>query len=337
MLYTQKYYLQKNTAAFNTVTTRVGIFIGLDFTTNLTLEMNSNKYLSTIPSFSFSSNFNKVLIDYSNSKNNTDITLLNGLFFGLTAGATFTINSAQYSIDGLGSEANLGGTYEFESFIGNVIVATPIALNNANARLLKYEADYFINPPQFGLSLSPEGRVPEYVITNSVITDKNVSFVKFGIYPGDKIKISGTQFNNGIFTVKGVTTNKDKSEYLIVEEGLTQESAFGDRVSVELLQERKGVDSIITGVTGVVDIGACGIYVNGRKVSCFENQTIGQCSIRASLLDGRFSWFINSNCDALPSENNIGTTPFVRASSNTNPLASLSNLGYFNYINSVNL
>jgi hypothetical protein len=337
MLYTQKYYLQKNTSALNQVTTRVGIFVGLDFTTNLTLEMNSNKYLSTIPSFSFSSNFTKVLIDYSNSKNNTDITLLNGLFFGLTAGATFTISSAQYSIDGVGSEANLGGTYEFESFIGNVIVATPIALNSANTRLLKYEADYFVNPPQFGLSLSPEGRTPEYVITNSVITDKNVSFIKFGIYPGDKIKISGTELNNGIFTIKGLTTNKDKSEYLTVEEGLTQESAFGDRVSIELLQERKGADFAVVAATGPVDLGACGVYVNGSKVACYENQTQVQCSIRASMLDGTSSWFLNSTCDRVPTTITTTTTRFVPASSNTNPLASLSGLGYFGSGNSVNL
>lgn len=337
MLYTQKYYLQKNTSALDRVSTRVGIFLGLDFTTNLTLEMNSNKYLSTIPSFSFSSNFNKVLIDYSNSVNNTDITLLNGLFAGLTSGTTFTINSASYTIDGSGSEANLGGTYEFESFIGNVIIATPIAINNANQRLLKYEADYFINPPQFGLSLSPEGRAPQYVITNSIITDKNVSFVKFGIYPGDKIKISGTQFNNGIFTVKGITTNKDKSEYLTVEEGLTQESGFGNRVSVELLQERKYGDTAIVPATGPVEIGACGVYVNNEKVSCYENQTLVQCSVRASLVNGTLSWLANSNCNALPTSLVPIRTGFVPASATTNPIASLSNLGYFGSGNSINL
>jgi hypothetical protein len=318
------------------VTTRIGIFLGLDFTTTKTLELNSNKYLSTIPSFSFSSDFTRVIIDYSNSQNNTDISLLNGLFAGLTAGITFTVSSAKYSIDGLGSEADLAGTYEFKSFVSNVIVAVPVNMTNFNQRLLRYESDYFVNPPQFGLSLAPSGQFTEYVIVNALGTDKTASFAKFGIYAGDKVKITGTQFNNSTFTVKSVTINKDGSETLVVKEGLTQESGFGNRVGIELIQEKKG-SAIITAATGPTTVGGCGVYVNGVRVACYDNQTSDQCVARTSVTGGSpFYWVPNATCSQLPST--IVTTTVQTFNGNvvtTNALASLSSLGYFSSSNAI--
>lgn len=338
MFYTQKYYLQNSTSSPNIVATRVGIFLGLDFTINLTQELNTNKYLSTIPAFSFSSDYTKVLIDYSNSQNNTDISLLNGLFSGLTAGFTFTINTAIYSLDGSESNANLGGTYEFEDFVGNVIIASPITINNLNKRILRYESNYFTNPPQFGLSLSPQKDEPEYIIINALAKDKTSSFTKFGIYPKDKIKITGTQLNNKTYTVNDVFTNKDGSEYLSIEEPVTQEATFGLRVGIELLQERKGTDSITT-ATGPAVIGACGIYQNNNKVACYENQTFDQCQVRMTLFDNSsMRWFENTSCDELSSSIEIPrTTRFVGPSAVTNPYSSLAGLGYFGSGNSVNL
>lgn len=338
MFYGTRYYLAKTRQSSSDVTTRVGVFIGLDFTTNLTLELNSNKYLSTIPSFSFSSDFTKVLIDYSNSQNKTDLSLLNGLFSGLTAGTTFTISSAVYSIDGIGSEANLGGTYSFNSFVGNVIVATPITLNNFNQRLLRYEPDYFTNPPQFGLSLAPQGKQTEYVIVNALGTDKTASFAKFGIYKDDKVKITGTRFNNNTFTVQSVTINKDGTENIVVSEGLTQESGFGNRVGIELIQKKKGAVQV-TAATGPVAIGACGLYKDGTIIACFEDQSESQCRARNSMADSSsFIWRAGVRCSTLPSSiGTVTTTPFVSASSTTNAFASLATLGYFNSSNSVNL
>jgi len=328
---TSSYYKKANAnQVVSEVTTRIGIFLGLDFTTSKTIELNSNKYLSTIPSFSFSNGFTKVLIDYSNSRNETDKALLKGLFQGLTFGTTFNISSAVYTIDGLGSEANLGGTYEFISFVGDVIAAKPIKLNNQNERLLRYEPSYFINPPQFGLSLEAKSTETEYVIVNALGTDKTNSFSKFGIYPGDRIKISGTQYNNNIFTVKTVTINKDGSENLTVNEGLTAESLFGSRVGIELIQKRKGTDTIIA-ATGPVNLGACGVYINGGLILCYENQTRDQCIARTSLENGNpFGWSVNQKCDFLQTTVPVLTSNgrFRTSTETTNPLASLSNFGY---------
>lgn len=331
------YYKKPNPAeVVSEVTTRIGVFLGLDFTTTKTVELNSNKYLSTIPSFSFSSGFSKVLIDYSNSENETDMSLLKGLFSGLTAGTTFTISNAVYSIDGSGSEANLGGTYTFMSFVGNVVVANPVTVNNKNERLLRYEPDYFVSPPQFGLSLSPQGRETEYVIVNALGMDKVASFSKFGIYPGDKIKITGTRFNNSTFTVKSVTVNKDGSENLIVNEGLTLESGFGNRVGIELIQKRKGSDTIVA-ATGPVSIGACPIFVNGTKVNCYENQSASQCLARTRFEQADpFSWYSDMNCSQTPSTISVRTTDFVQPTETTNPFASLAALGYFGSGGSIN-
>lgn len=320
------------------VATRVGIFLGLDFTTTKTLELNSNKYLSTIPSFSFSSDFSRVIIDYSNSQNQTDISLLYGLFSGLTAGVTFTVSDAMYSIDGQGSEANLAGTYEFKSFVSNVIVAVPVSMTNFNQRLLRYESDYFVNPPQFGLSLAPKGQVTESVIVNALGSDKTTSFSKFGIYPGDKVNITGTQFNNSTFTIKSVTVNKDGSETMIVEEGITQESAFGNRVGIELIQKKKGT-SIITAATGPVALGACGVYVDGSLVACYDNQSVDQCVARTSYTGGSpFYWRQDQQCSTIPTI--IATTTvatFAGGAATSNALASLSSLGYFSSTNAVSL
>jgi hypothetical protein len=337
MSQTSLYNKPKANSIVSEVTTRIGIFLGLDFTTTKTLELNSNKYLSTIPSFSFSSGFTKVLIDYSNSKNDTDINLLKGLFSGLTAGTTFTISSAVYSIDGAGSEANLGGTYTFESFVGNVIVANPVTINNKNDRLLRYESYYFVNPPQFGLSLAPQGRQTEYVIVNALGNDKTASFSSFGIYPGDRIKITGTRFNDSTFTVKSVAVNKDGSETLIVNEGLTLESGFGLRVGLELLQQKRGTDTI-TAATGPVAIGSCPIFINGVKVRCYENQTSSQCLARTKYEQANsFLWYENTPCSATPATITINVQSFTTPTETVNPLSSLSTLGYFGSGTAINL
>jgi hypothetical protein len=332
------FYKKANAALLpSEVTTRIGIFLGLDFTTTQTLELNSNKYLSSIPSFSFSSDFTKVIIDYSNSENQTDVSLLKGLFSGLTAGHTFTIKDASYYIDGSQSVADLGGTYAFKNFVGNVIVAEPISVNNFNSRLYRYESPYFTTAPQFGLSLSPKGIQTEYTITNALGTDKVASFAKFGIYPEDKLKITGTAFNNSTFTVKSVKVNKDGTENIVVKEGFTLESAFGNRVGLELIQQKKGISTIVA-ATGPVDTGACGVYKNGVLVACYEDQTIDQCVARTSFTGGTpFTWRANLRCNSLPSSISTPTTGgFVSTTATTNVFASLNNLGYFNSFNSVN-
>lgn len=337
-MYNTSLYSKPNTNwSIGNVSTRIGIFLGLDFTTNKTLEVNSNKYLSTIPSFSFSSDFTRVLIDYSNSQNETDKALLSGLFSGLTAGTTFTISDAIYSLDGRSSEANLGGTYSFDSFVNNVVVAIPVSLNNYNQRLMRYEPSYFINPPQFGLSLAPKSTSTEYVIVNALGTDKVSSFARFGIYPGDRVKITGTLYNNDTYTVKSIMINKDGSENMVVEEGLTLESGFGKRVGIELIQTGKLGTSIVA-ATGSVAIGACSIYKNGLKVDCFDNQSYDQCVVRTNYTGGSpFTWRPSIPCSQTPSNISTTVTGFAGTTETTNAFASLNSLGYFNSFNSVNL
>lgn len=326
----------KSADPISSVSTRVGIFLGLDFTTNIVLEQNSNKYISTIPIFSFSSDSSKVLIDYSNCKNATDLSLLNGLFGGLTANIDFTISNASYEIDGSSSKADLSGQYRFKSFVGKVIVAVPLSITNFNQRIYRYESNYFINPPQFGLSLSPQPQKTEYVIVNALGSDKINSFAKFGIYPKDKVKITGTVNNNKTFTIKSVTVNKDGSENIVVEEPVIQESGFGNRIGIEVIQQKKG-SVIVSLVDKNPVLGACSIYKNNSKVSCFEDQTIDQCLARFSMTtDSNYTWTPNTVCSETST---ILTTPTTNlfageTSARTNALASLSSLGYFSSYNS---
>ena len=317
------------------VSTRVGIFLGLDFTTSIVLEQNSNKYLSSIPAFSFSSDFSKVIIDYTNCKNLTDLSLLDGLFASLPYNTSFTISNGSYEIDGSSTKADLSGSYQFKSYLNKVIVASPVSLTNLNQRISRYESNYFINPPQFGLALSAQPQKTEYVIVNALGSDKINSFAKLGIYPKDKVKITGTVNNNKTFTVKSVTVNKDGSENIVVEEPLIQESGFGNRVGVELIQEKKGSVTV-----NLIDsqpiLGACSIYKNNSKVSCFEDQTIDQCVARFSMTsDSSYTWTPNALCSQTSSTLTTPTTNLFtgEALARTNALASLSSLGYFSTYN----
>lgn len=321
--------------SISSVTTRVGIFLGLDFTTSLVLEQNSNKYLSTIPSFSFSSDSSKVLIDYSNCKNLTDLSLLDGLFGNLAVNTNFTISNALYEVDGSSTRADLSGQYQFKSFVGKIILASPISITNFNQRIYRYEPNYFINPPQFGLSLAPQPQKTEYVIVNALGSDKINSFARFGMYPGDKVKITGTQNNNKTFTIKSVTVNKDGSENIVVEEPMTQESAFGNRVGIELIQPYKG-SRTITAANSAVPLGACSVYKNGIKTSCFDDQTSDQCDVRGSMLtDSTFAWASNTTCSQTPSSIVTRVNNFTGQVNTTNSLSSLSSLGYFSSYNRI--
>lgn len=318
----------------SSVSTRVGIFLGLDFTTSIVLEQNSNKYLSSIPTFSFSSDFSKVIIDYTNCKNPTDLSLLDGLFASLANNTSFTISNGSYEIDGSSTKADLSGSYQFKSYVNKVIVASPVSLTNLNQRISRYESNYFINPPQFGLALSAQPQKIEYVIVNALGSNKINSFAKLGIYPKDKVKITGTVNNNKTFTVKSVTVNKDGSENIVVEEPLIQESGFGNRVGVELIQLKKGSINI-TLADNNPQLGSCSIYQDNSKVLCFDDQTENQCAARFSVTSNTtFRWTPNIPCLQTPFTLPTTTNNFSGQVATTNPLASLSSLGYFSSYNS---
>jgi hypothetical protein len=219
--------------------------------------------------------------------------------------------------------------------VGKVIVAAPVSITNFNQRIYRYESNYFISPPQFGLLLAPQPQKTEYVIVNALGSDKINSFARFGMYPGDKIKITGTQNNNKTFTIKSITVNKDGSENIVTEESLTQESAFGNRVGIELIQTSKGT-AAITPADSVVTLGACSIYKNGIKTSCFDDQTSDQCTARGSMAtDSTFAWTANTTCSQTPSSIVTRVNNFTGQVNATNSLASLSSLGYFSSFNRI--
>lgn len=262
------------------VVTRKGYFSGLSFKVKKDSDIKKSNYLSSVPNISFSFDFTRVIFDYGNSANNNDKQLIESLFKNMAPGTSFRVSDGNFLIESSTTSANLSGTYAFVRLIGYAVVARPTTLTNLNTRITVYQNKFFTSVPQFSSTIPVNTDTISYTITNSLISDSKNSFINFGMYPNDTIKISGTQYNNKSFKIISVDKNSDGSESLTVGTEVTDEVNFGNSVGVELVQtgnykfedKEKIYDS---------SIGSC-TFQYENNTYCFNNHTSNQCDVRAS-------------------------------------------------------
>lgn len=262
------------------IVTRGGIFAGLSFKTTKESDITKTNYLSSVPTITFSFDYERVIFDYGSSENENDKELIQALFKNFTPGLSFTVSQASFKIEDNQSMADLSGTYSFVRLIGNSIVARPGGLANINNRLTVYQNKHFLSIPQIGTNLTPVDNIVTYTITNSMVSDKKNSFINLGIYPNDIIKISGSLYNDKSFKVLSVTKNSDGTETIITNTEVIDEVAFGNSLVLQVVQNGAYELNKKEFITDE-NIGSCLLSINNERL-CFSNQTENQCAVRAS-------------------------------------------------------
>lgn len=287
--------LKPKTSAFVQMVTRSGFFSGLSFKLTKEQDIRKTNYLSSVPSISFSFDYTKTIFDYNNIKNENDKTLIKALFQDLPTNTTFTVSQADFLIEDAASSADLSGTYKFIKLLEYAIVAEPISVTSINNRITIYENKYIKSIPQIGININPKSDILKYTITNSLLSNENTSFFKFGIYPNDFIKISGSLYNNIIFKILSLYKNSDGSETLIVDNELKDEVCFGTPLLVELFQS--GPYNLIDSQQSTTAIGSCNLTFLDGSSSCYSNHTKEQCDVRRYEKAGVSNvWSENNSC-----------------------------------------
>lgn len=253
-----------------------------------------NKRLKCSPQFVYFDNFNKVLIDYNECLQDSDFEELSLFFGGLTAGYTFTISGADYLDEAEIIDSNLGGTYTFDSYVNNIVIANVVTIEDIDNQITKYNRDYFLQPPQFNRIAGLSGTT--YNVIKNVLGRELLN--NLGLYYGDFVSIDGSTLNPGYIGVSYVKTLDNGEELLFLTDSVVNESYIGEQLQFKVFM--RGVNDLSKS-SDATETGSSKLYDSeGTFLECFENQTELQSYLRqfkypAAYTEDVFS--VGGSCD----------------------------------------
>ena len=212
-------------------------FFGLEFSTT-----NSSRYkrrqIDTKPNILISGS--NVILDYSISKNTSDLEEFETLFKKKRTNATFTLSKAIYRDDIRGVDANFNGDYTFLKFVGDhKILAQPPAGITYSPDAKAYKSSFFKQTPFIGITL-PTDSSTTYTITNHLGSNSSESFSNSGILPLDYIKVNantGSIPENRLYEVKNITIESDGTEIIEVDKPFQDVDMVGDSVFISVFKK----------------------------------------------------------------------------------------------------
>jgi len=269
------------------VLVRTGTFYGIKIEG---IKQESSSYrrgIVAIPNFYFYDNQNKVMIDYSDFKNEIDETLVDEFFNLSLNGITVDLDNSEWENLELSSrKVSLDGTYTIDSYKNGILFANVIDVPNLDVSLNRYDKSYFLNTPDFTLDVSTFQETTKlFSITNYLGENSKNSFNYLGVIPGDYIKINKS---NSKYEVYDLYKDDEGKEVIILKGSLTPEdrrTSLTD-IAVYCVNDNK----ISSESFDNTEIGKCTITDNG-VVLCFDSNTRLQCEMRNSKLKNKIASF----------------------------------------------
>lgn len=273
-------YNQKNNKptgqAKNIVAIRGGSFYGIKYE-QVKLEPSSYKRGITVsPNFYFYDNFTKVMVDFSDYKNTVSQSTIDEFFTLTLSGMTFTVSEGEWINDSLTSKKiSMSGTYSLSEYKNNILFANVSSLTYYDTNINRYDKNYFVNTPNFVLSLSTNQKTKTQTnIVNRLGKNSKNSFSYLGAEVGDYIEISRQKTKYQIANIKIDEEGKEiiTINGLIPEEDRT--TSLTDFVLYVDNFDRTNVDLFNKEKTGRCTVSKDGIII------CLDNQTEAQCQLR---------------------------------------------------------
>jgi hypothetical protein len=229
-------------------------------------------------------------IDYSHVYDISDKVYLNKTFGGVTGGETFYVSSSNYYDENKNILSTLSATCRLSQKLNSnqIVIATIISGFTATSNYNYYSKENFVDTPQYTFT-STGGTVGNFLI-NSLPNSSPTTFKEMGLLGSlfdfeEYVDISGgTAQNKDKLKIYGTTTLKDNTEILYFTSGATAQDFSTTATTVNAYL--RGYPSLITApynsnVTGIFTISNA---LTGALLSCFENQSINQTSLRKSKL-----------------------------------------------------
>ena len=328
---TKRVYTQKDTRSFYLVANDV--FYGLIFSSTQEFYFKKNRNLLSIPSLLFYDNQNKVIIDYSNSKNEDDLSYVSSFFNSLTPGITFTIQDALYVDDKSQINANLSGTFTFSSFDqGKIIKADVVSSSRLPETNDSYFSKFFTKVPQlFKSSSTLSSKQQRQNIIKNSLSNGIFSFNRMGIQIGDYVEFGGTSSNDSKkMKVIDLFIDADGFENMLVDEEITNENLVGQSILLNLYLSGDKESNLNLNDKSY---GTC-LSTAG---TCFQSQNKFLCDERLAQRNQTLrSYISNSLCDE---ENIVKLLETIQPEVNTNQtvIASETQTALFTNDNTINL
>lgn len=276
---TKRTFTQQDKRSFYLVASDV--FFGLVFSKEESYDYKINRSLTSTPSFLFHTNQTKVIIDYSNSKNDSDLSFVSSFFNSLEPGITFTIESATYNEPSTGVKANISGVYSFNSFDkGKIVRADLVSATNISSKKDLYNSLYFTATPQLSKASGTISQTQQRknIVKNTLATGQ-FSFRKMGVRVGDYVEFSGIQTNENVkMKVLDYFTDTEGGEGIVVDTELTSENLIGSPIMMNIYFEGESTTQV-----NIEDktYGSCLVTSAIGVVSCSQCQNEFMCSERA--------------------------------------------------------
>jgi len=255
------------------------------------------------------------VIDYSHAYDVSDRMFLLKTFGSLTAGNTFTFNTAEYYDEPNDILTQLYGTCTFSSTLNDnaIIIATITSGLTASSTYNYYSKNNFTTTPQY--TFNSTGATIGCFILNSLPNLSQNTFKKMGVIGSafgfeEYIEIiGGTADNSDRIPLYGTATLKDSQEILYFTSGGTTQNLFNTATQLNLYL--RGMPTLIvapynSNITGIFTVSG---ITDGNLISCYENQSLNEAILRKSKLDAAyFGSYVNcKSCSDYIYGEEIGT------------------------------
>jgi hypothetical protein len=288
-------YFQKNTKppgqSKNYTTVRGGAFYGLKYE-EVKLDPSSYKRgIVATPNFYFYDNFTKLMIDFSDYKNEIDEIIIDDFFSLPLNGITFSIEQGNWLNGQLTKKKiSMNGTYVFEKYTNMIVFANVSSIQYYDQNIKRYDKNFFVNTPNIIMSevLYSQAKNQTNIINSLGKNSKN-SFSFLGAQIGDFISIKN---ENAKYQILNILIDEEGKEIITVNGIIFPEDRTEEITNITLFIDNE--DNINIDLFDNIDIGKCTITRTGLVV-CIDNQTEVQCQMRKNSKEKESATFLANN------------------------------------------
>jgi hypothetical protein len=248
---------------------------------------------------------NSCFIDYSNTKNISDLTYVKKLFANSPAGTTYTLSSGDYYDEIKNIRTDISGSFlknqtanDETLIIGSIVTGFTYTTDYSY-----YSKDYFVSPPQYTTGFT--GITYVNFIQNNLTSNPEKSFINAGFLGSsfgqeEYIQIYNSASNQGKLKVNSVLKLKDNKEILYTDTVLVSEN-LGSTAALCDFYLRGNADPDVLNLSRKT-LGCYVVYDSeGNELECFENQNRLQAFLRSQQEPAGYSsyWVPCLDCSRL--------------------------------------
>lgn len=265
------------------VPVRSNILYGIETTRADQQKKTIQREILVVPNITFYSSFTKILIDFSDYRNNQEKSDVKSFFDLMKNGYSFSMTNAKWnnrSIDEI--TYDISGTFTYTKISDSIIFADVVSVNSYSTNISRYDKEYFIELPLLEFDdviESTKAEVKSYIFNYLGKNSKN-SFSYLGAKAGDYIEL---QTADQKYKIDTITVDTEGKETVVVYGDLGSTSSVGNPILVTLHQ--KNIDKLVVNHDNVTT-GKCELYKDGKQIDCLDNHTLLQAKLREDKANG---------------------------------------------------